>query len=172
MSAEKANAERELDRLIDRMCDQIASVDELATLGHRLADDPAARDYYIACLELHARLAWQMTSGKPFSPEELLRYAGEDEQRGMVGSPAIDASVGAAVELPHQPESRTPNPEPPFPTLSTTHYPLPTSHFSVGSWAFSYMVATVIMGVALLGFWAYKITHHQHIAEAPSQSAP
>ncbi|MCD4726876.1 MAG: hypothetical protein K8R46_04395, partial [Pirellulales bacterium] len=37
---------------------------------------------------------------------------------------------------------------------------------------FSYLTATVIMGVMLLGFWAYKITHHQHIAEAPSQSAP
>ncbi|MCD4727572.1 MAG: VWA domain-containing protein, partial [Pirellulales bacterium] len=40
-------------------------------------------------------------------------------------------------------------------------------------WAFSYMVATVIMGVAILGFWAYKLTYqHQHIAEAPSQSVP
>ncbi len=91
---------------------------------------------------------------------------------------AVEHPVGAAVELPNQldpepqiPESRTPNPEPPFPTLSTTHYPLPTSDF-VGSWAFSCMVATVIMGVMLLVFWAMKVTHHQHIAEAPSQSVP
>ncbi len=34
------------------------------------------------------------------------------------------------------------------------------------------MVATVIMGVMLLVFWAMKVTHQQHIAEAPSQSAP
>ncbi len=34
------------------------------------------------------------------------------------------------------------------------------------------MVATVIMGVMLLGFWAIEVNHHQHIAEAPSQSAP
>ncbi|MCG2683995.1 MAG: hypothetical protein L6306_10325, partial [Planctomycetales bacterium] len=145
MSAQRTNDERELDRLIDRMCDQIASVDELAELGRRLAEDPAARDHYIVCLELHARLAWQMTSGKPFSPEELLRYAGEDEGRGargegrgMAGSPAIDVSVGAAVqhpvgaavehpvgaavELPHHLDLESQIPNPPFPALSTTHY--------------------------------------------------
>ncbi len=178
MSAEKANNERELDRLIDRMCDQIASVDELAALGHRLADDPAARDYYIVCLELHARLAWQMTPGKPFSPEELLRYASEDrgrglggQRRGLAGSPASDASAGAAVELPSQIDLESQISNPPFPTLSTTRYPLPTTPF-VGSWAFSCMVSAVIMGVMLLVFWAMKVNHHQHIAEAPSQSAP
>ncbi|MCG2684876.1 MAG: FecR domain-containing protein, partial [Planctomycetales bacterium] len=34
------------------------------------------------------------------------------------------------------------------------------------------MVATVIVGAMLLGFWAIKVTHHQHIAEAPSKSVP
>ncbi len=36
----------------------------------------------------------------------------------------------------------------------------------------AWLITTVIMGVAILGAWAYKITHYQHIAEAPSQSAP
>ncbi len=85
---------------------------------------------------------------------------------------ASRVGIDEGVELPHQLDPEPQIPEPPFPTLSTTHYPLPTSHFSVGSWAFSYMVATVIMGMMLLGFWAYEITHHQHIAEAPSQSVP
>ncbi len=184
MTAEKANDDRELDRLIDRMCDQVASVDELAALGHRLADDPAARDYYIACLELHARLAWQMTSGKPFSPEELPRYASEDreqgrrgqrrgasgQRRGLAGSPASDLPVGTAVELPSGQWPRTPNPEPPFPALSTTHYPLPTSF--VDNPAFPYIAATVILGVGILVAWVCKVNHHQHIAEAPAQSVP
>ena len=42
----------------------------------------------------------------------------------------------------------------------------------VGSWTFSCMIATVIMGVMLLGFWAIKINRHYEIAEAPSQLAP
>ncbi len=82
------------------------------------------------------------------------------------------AGQRVAVGLPHQLDLESQIPSSPFPSLSTTHYPLPTSHFSVGSWAFSCMVATVIMGVMLLVFWAMKVTHHQHIAEAPSQSAP
>ncbi len=69
------NNDQELDRLIDRMCDQIASADELAALGKRLVEDPEACEHYLACLELHARLAWQMMPGKPFSSEELLCYA-------------------------------------------------------------------------------------------------
>ncbi|MCG2682067.1 MAG: LamG domain-containing protein [Planctomycetales bacterium] len=62
-------------------------------------------------------------------------------------------------------------PSTPFPSLSTTHYPLPADF--VGSWAFACMVATVIMGVMLLGLWAIKVTHHQpQVAEAPSKSVP
>ncbi len=64
-----------------------------------------------------------------------------------------------------------PNPEPRTSIPHTIHYPLPATPF-VGSWAFSCMVSPVIMGVAKLGAWAIKVTPHQHIAEAPSQSVP
>ena len=38
---------------------------------------------------------------------------------------------------------------------------------------FSYLTAAVILGVGILGAWAYKITHFQpHIAVTPSQSVP
>ncbi|MBU4270903.1 MAG: NPCBM/NEW2 domain-containing protein [Planctomycetes bacterium] len=37
---------------------------------------------------------------------------------------------------------------------------------------FSYLAATVILGVTLLVFWAIKVTHHQHFATAPSKSVP
>ncbi len=36
----------------------------------------------------------------------------------------------------------------------------------------SYLLAVAITGAMLLGFWAIKVTHYQHIAEAPAQSAP
>jgi len=172
MSAQKANDERELDRLIDRMCDQIASVDELAALGRRLVEVPSARDYYIACLELHARLAWQMTPGKPFSLEELLRYANDElAERGDE-----DSGFGVRDTEKRGPESRVPSPEPRVPPIvldlsTTSHYPLTTIHSFVGSWAFSYLIATLLVGTALLGAWAYKITHYQQIAEAPTAPA-
>ncbi|MCG2684599.1 MAG: hypothetical protein L6306_13430, partial [Planctomycetales bacterium] len=62
-------------------------------------------------------------------------------------------------------------PSTPFPSLSTTRYPLPATDF-VGSWTFACMVATVIVGAMILGAWAVKVTHHQHFATAPSKSVP
>ncbi len=151
--------------LLDDLCDGSISASNAARLDCLLQEDPAARREYLSYLDVHAGLG--LLSGKP-----LASYS-DDAVVLLSDGAAAQHTVGAAVELPHQLdlEPRTPSPEPPFPSLSTTNYPLPTSDF-VGSWAFSYMVATVIMGVTILGFWAYKITHHQHIAEAPSQSVP
>ncbi len=173
----------ELHELLWQLRAETASPEQLARLERLVCEDPQARTFYVRYMHLCADLNWNGSVG-----DEGRGAWGEG--RGMAGSPAIDGEgisgvrgsgfgvrdleplpAGAAVELPSGQWPRTPNPEPPFPTLSTTNYPPPAAPF-VGSWAFSYMVATVIMGVALLGFWAYKITHHQHIAEAPSQSVP
>ncbi len=155
---------RELCVLLGRLRDGELDEAQLAQLDELVGGNADARRLYLDYVDLCASLHWARRD------RDQRRGAG-DEGRGMAGSPAIDLPVVAAVELPHQLDFEPQIPEPPFPPLSTTHYPLPTSDF-VGSWAFSYMVATVIMGVAILGFWAYKITHHQHIAEAPSQSVP
>ncbi len=159
----------EPDRLLARLLEGELPEAEREQLNRLLRDDASLRRLYREYMVLDALLRWEIAP-------PLMRVG--EEGRGMAGSPAINLPDVAAVELPQQldpesqtPEPRTPNPEPPFPSLSTTNYPLPTTPF-VGSWAFSYMVATVVMGVAILGFWAYKITHYQHIAEAPSQSAP
>ncbi|MBU4272201.1 MAG: hypothetical protein KKA28_10100, partial [Planctomycetes bacterium] len=171
----------DLDRLLDRVLDGLHSEEDSRQLNEILRTGVEACRRYVAYMELHGRLTWgdgiRAGSERGTSDEGLV-----GDGRGMVGLPTIDVSVGAAVQhpvgaavqLPHQPESRTPNPESPvfpFPSLSTTHYPLPTSDF-VGSWSFACMVATVIVGAMLLGFWAIKVTHHQHIAEAPSKSVP
>ncbi len=182
-----AEAGAELWALASRSCNDALRPEDLVRLESLLAEDPQARHFYGFYMLMHAELAWRFRADGQTAIEE----------RGIAGLPAIDGeagfgvrdsgfgirnseplSAGVAVQLPQQldPESQTPNPrtpspEPPFPSLSTTNYPLPTSDF-VGSWAFSCMVSAVILGVAILGLWAYKITHHQHIAEAPSQSAP
>ncbi len=145
----------ELEQLLWRMRDGAIDDDGLARIETLVTGDAEVRRFYIRFSTLCGGLRW-LNAG---------------EGRGMAGSPAIDVSVGAAVELPSGQWPRIPNPEPPFPVLSTTHYPPPTTPF-VGSWAFSCMVSAVIMGMMLLGFWAYKITHYQHITEAPSQSVP
>ncbi len=154
----------ELADLVWALANDRLDADGAAGLRLLLESDAASRRVYSELMDQFALLEWERGGG---------------EGRGMVGLPAVDASigtavehpVGAAVELPHPSDLEPQIPEPPLPSLSTTHYPLPTSDF-VGSWAFSCMVSAVIMGVMLLVFWAMKVTHHQHIAEAPSQSAP
>jgi hypothetical protein len=43
-------------------------------------------------------------------------------------------------------------------TGPTIHYPLFTTQSPLGGWLFSYAAATVIMCVAILGAWAYKVS--------------
>jgi len=142
------NPNDELSTLLPAMLDGEMSDVEQARLADLLRDNPQAQQVYLDFCWTHALLR-----------RELGVYG--EVPFGAAGfSPPSEVYGNSQL-----------NGEPPFPTLPTTHYPLPTSDF-VGSWAFSYMVATVIVCVMLLGFWAYKITHYQHIAEAPSQSAP
>ncbi len=159
----------ELSTLLPAMLDGEMSDAEQARLADLLRDNPQAQQVYLDFCWTHALLRRELgVYGEvPFG---AAGFSPPSEVHG-------DSQLNGGVRDIMSSDTRTPNPEPPVPPIvldlsSTTHYPLPTSHFSVGSWAFSYMVATVIMGVAILGFWAYKITHHQHIAEAPSQSAP
>ncbi len=163
----------EVGRLTGLLLEGALGSEDRRRLEETLLADHAALEYYQDYVDVHCLLHWQ--HGLP--EERGVR----DQRQGLAGSPASDLPVGAAVEhpvgaaveLPHQldPDPRTPNPEPPFPTLSTTHYPLPTPF--VGSWAFSCMVSAVIVCVMLLVFWAIKVTPHQpQVAETPSRSAP
>jgi hypothetical protein len=142
--------DQELDRLIDRMCDQIATDDELAALGKRLVEDPDACEHYLACLELHGRLAWQMMPGKPFSSEELLCFAQADGET-----------------------SSQPSIPPIIPDLSPASHPsLVASLFTPGSFVFSYTAAGVLLTLVLLVGWTWKISQDQKVAGSAPREAP
>ncbi|MCG2683205.1 MAG: FecR family protein [Planctomycetales bacterium] len=156
----------ELNDLLSRLCDGEMDRPDWDRLETLLLDDPAAQDYYRRFVVLDVDLAWRAAG----------RSAGlslESSATEARGSETGDSGFGTRDSGPHV--SRTPNPEPLFPPIildlsPTSHYPLSTPF--VGSWAFSCMVSAAIMGVAMLGAWAVKITHHQHFATAPAQSAP
>ncbi len=154
--------------LIEAACLGTISDRQMQKLQDLLRGDAELQRAYLEYCRMHAELRY-LCRAQATNEAVLARIA--SEERGMAGLPTIDASVGTAVELPHQLDPEPQIPEPPLPSPSTTHYPLPTSDF-VGSWAFSCMVSAVIVCVMLLVFWAMKVTHHQHIAEAPSQSVP
>ncbi len=145
----------ELSELLIALTDGDINQRQFVHLQNLLSQDADAQTYFRQYMRLCALLEFERATAK-------------DEQSELRG----DGNGNSAAGISGFSGLESPLPNPPFPTLSTTNYPLPTSHFSVGSWAFSCMVATVIMGVMLLVFWAMKVTHHQHIAEAPAQSAP
>ena len=145
MTADSFNDDRDLDRLIDRMCDQVATADDLAALGCRLTEDTSAQDRYLASLRFHAALAWQMSPGVPFSAEELERHAG--------GTAPVGRSRAAALAVGR---------------LATSVNAEPF----VGSFLFSYMVASVVLCAMLLGAWAYKVTVRRPISSSDVASSP
>jgi len=58
-------ANEELRALIDAALNGTASPGEAARLNTFLADDEAARAFYVSYVDLHAELAWQLRSGLP-----------------------------------------------------------------------------------------------------------
>ena len=117
----------ELSELIGKLADErLSDEDEVRLLG-LLRDDPAARDYYLDYMEVHARLDWKLGKG------ELQRV-----QHGEEGV----AKEGQA----QCPQVVTPGPD--F-SLLLTGLSSPSTSF-VGGMLFSYMIAAIVMGVGLL----------------------
>ena len=135
-------------RLTDRQRDRLNTL---------LATDAGNRDRFVA-LCAHASILASCVGtdeGQEESAHAGSAYGSRDRESG--GDAPVESSVGAAVNLPCHYDSKSEYSCPPFPSLSTTHHPLPTN-FTDGP-VFSYMVATVVLCVMVLSAWAYKITH-------------
>ncbi len=65
---------QEFDRLIDGACDWTLSADDWAKLSQRLGESSEACEYYLACMDIHGTLAWQMMPNARLSPAELRQY--------------------------------------------------------------------------------------------------
>ncbi len=139
---------------------------ERAALGDWLRADEANVDRFVAECRIHSELcdklcgAGRGTGGEGFGDLEVWRFG--------------DLEIGAAVEPPHHLEGDTPPSSFILHPSSLSSLPSPLSPPFVGGPVFSYLVAAVLLGVMLLGAWAYKISHHQELAQSsPEQrSAP
>ncbi len=123
-----------------------------------LEADAANRRVYLELMDQFALLEWEK---------------GEGPEIGDAGFGARGSGLGIR-ELPisasHEPLSRPSiSPSSALPPLTTSHYPL-AGNF-VGGPVFSYMVATVILGVMLLGAWAYTITRERQAVDNTKPSA-
>jgi len=96
-------ADRSLAGLLASLCDETISPAEMERLDRLLCTDAAARRLYLEYLDIHARLSCR------FRPPSESQNSEIGDQKSEI------ADVGAAVELPHQPG--TPSPEPLIPPI-------------------------------------------------------
>ncbi|MBN1396174.1 MAG: NPCBM/NEW2 domain-containing protein [Pirellulales bacterium] len=125
--------------LLEKFCEDELSQREAERLERLVCSDPAVCRLYLKYVDLHVELSKRFRLDEP---EHI-----SDSYNANENLLALS----------------------PLPSLSTTHYPLPTRF--VGGPVFSYMVATVVLCLMLLGAWAYKITHKRdYIAENSRRS--
>jgi hypothetical protein len=158
-------ADSELARLVESFCDGTITPAEGRRLESLLAGDREAQLFYVAYLDLHAQVQW-MTRGD-----------GNDVPAPAIGA-TVELPVDAAVELPDQlgvelpdepdvelsNEVGAPAREPLIPPIVIHVSPFSPPPSFVGGWAFSYGVATLLTGVAVLISSVWKVSHDYQLA--------
>jgi hypothetical protein len=149
-------ADSELAMLVEAMCEGTITPAERDRLEFLLENDDKAKLYYVACLDLHAQMRWLMRGGQSSGG-----VAGRDVVGHDVGSeafPALDAEEQEGGVF----EDFDSAPSLPPVIIDTS---LPPQSFGLSPWAgylsqigpFSYLVSAVIMCVAVLAAWQYKL---------------
>ncbi len=165
----------EIAELLASLCDETISPAEMERLDRLLCTDAAVRRLYIEYLDIHARLSCRFRSlSEP--PAKVDGGVGNAEC-GMINDElpagAASADIHPSSFILHPSESAAPAPEPLLPPIIIdTSGPVPSPLFALGStvggWLFSYSAATVIMGMAILGAWLYKVSLDSKIAQDQS----
>ncbi len=185
MDAQEAKI-AELEQLLWQMRDGAIDAAGRARIEALVTGDAAVRRFYIRYSTLCGGLRWlnAQEEGSGFGiGDSGLGIRDWGFGIGGSGAPVPSsqslAAVGAAVELPHQQRVELPHqlgvptPESAIPPIiidssPTIHYPLFTIHSQLGGWLFSYAAATVLMGMAILGAWAYKVSLDYQLATVPN----
>lgn len=147
------NAEtNEVVELVQAMMEDRLEPESASRLDSLIRDNESARWIYAQYMNLYAGLAWDRT----LATEENPREAGDGFAASDGPFPRVladdDPLFPAALLVQPVHAGR----------VSASQ----SSNFhSVGGWALSYVVATVVMGTMLLGAWAYKIANHPHIVQ-------
>ncbi|MBU4273299.1 MAG: FecR family protein [Planctomycetes bacterium] len=147
----------QLAKLIDAVCGGTITPEQAARLERELLHDGEAQWFYLRYIQVHGTLLWDCKSHSEWESACRLK------ELASIPSPCVGDEQqpvlprGAAASLP-------------LGFLGSAY------HGTVGFFSqelpLSLLITTVIMGMMLLGAWAYKITPHQHFATAPSKSVP
>jgi hypothetical protein len=159
------NNDRSIAELLASLCDETISAEEMERLDRLICSDAAVRRLYMEYLDLHAQLSYQFhqpaESSFPVPSEQ-----GEDELSG----PAFPIG-GSSASVPF----------PPIVVHDGSAFATSVASLSspLGSFALSYSLAAVIVGVGLLVGWACQmptsqplVRSHPRPAAAPLHPGP
>jgi len=159
--AEQDFSSDDLSPLLAALCDGSISDADFARVQHWLATDPRARRWYVAYMDLHGELCW----------DHVVSESGVNS----LGNALPCLTDGAASDSAHvgDPSSALP------PTilvrdmapLSPSGLPSFVGYFSqVGP--LSYLVSAILMCVAALGAWQYKVADRREVVVHEPSAAP
>jgi hypothetical protein len=156
---------REVYELANAMLERTLTAEQGRRLNELVCIDPEARRHYVRFMYDSAMLSG---CGQGGGKAEAGNGKWEDVT-GDAGLGMRDSGCGIIEKADFaSPESRTPNPAPLPHIVVSPLSSLPSPLFSLGGLVFSYMISAVILGVAMLGAWSYKISHdYRNIVDSP-----
>jgi hypothetical protein len=155
--AEHPNHLEEVGRLAGLLLEGELGPPDRRRLEEMLLADHAALEYYQDYVDVHCLLHWQHGQADVGSVMELPDACS-----------AVDLSdVGSAVELPDR-SGEIPNPIPFIPPIildlsPAVRHSIAAQVFSPGGFLFSYTMSALIVGIALLVGWTWKIHYDRQL---------
>jgi hypothetical protein len=152
--------------LLARFLDGELSDADHASLAATLRDNPDAQQLYLDYCWTHALLRQELGGRIAGFGGQWPDASGQWPVVSGQGVESRESRVESYADLPELPNPRTP--DSPIINLQISKSPnlqisIPTPHAprpsSLAAWAFSYAVATLLVGIALLGAWFSTITH-------------
>jgi hypothetical protein len=169
---------KEFLRLVEALQEGQLRSEEAARLNAWIRDDEAARWIYVQYMNLYAGLAWDRTISRADSlldnaelgiqePRAFMdNVPGAQQDRespplDIFGSDRVDATAGPPVPMPPIILDSAP----------AAHSPLFSLRSPIGGFLFSYGMSAVIVGIALVIGWAWRISYDRTSASSPGYTA-
>jgi hypothetical protein len=146
-------ADSELAQLVELMCDGAIDAPQRDRLESLLENDRDAKLFYVAYLDIHAQMQW-MLRDKEMSNDQCPIF---NDQFSFLNDP-----------------SPVPSPQSPIPPIIIQTLPDPSSTFFssfIGDPLYSYLIAVVVVSVAVLVAAVLKVASNTEIAVSPPHSA-
>ena len=142
--------------LLNKLCEAELAPNEAADLERLICENPAVCRLYLRYVDLHVELRRRYGCAVGHAVNDW-----PDGERGNTKLGMMNDEEGMINDESEPPESFTHTSSfiPHSSSFPLSPSPAPLSSPFIGGPVFSYMVATVILGMMLLGAWAYKISH-------------